>query len=73
MFIELTAASIVGAITSSSLLTSILIAWNTLLTAQRGAEGQTGHSENGISRTWPEKSALLKMVLPHCGSVTSNA
>ena len=43
------------------------------LYTHRGAEGQTGHSENGISRTWPEKSALLKMVLPHCGSVTSNA
>ena len=43
------------------------------LYTHRGAEGQTGHSENGISRTWPEKSALLKMILPHCGSVISNA
>jgi hypothetical protein len=43
------------------------------LYTHRGAEGQTGHSENGISRTWPEKSALLKMILPHCGSVIKNA
>lgn len=43
------------------------------LYTHRGAEGQTGHTENGISRNWPEKSALLKMILPHCGSVISNA
>ncbi len=43
------------------------------LYSKRGAEGQTGHSENGISRNWPEKSALLNRVLPHVGSVTSNA
>ncbi len=43
------------------------------LYTHRGAEGQTGHSENGISRTWPEKSALLKMILPNCGSVIKNA
>ena len=43
------------------------------LYTHRGAEGQTSHSENGISRTWPEKSALLNMILPHCGSVISNA
>ena len=43
------------------------------LYTHRGAEGQTSHSENGISRTWPEKSALLKMILPNCGSVINNA
>lgn len=43
------------------------------LYTHRGAEGQTGHSENGTSRNWPEKSALLKMILPNCGSVISNA
>ena len=43
------------------------------LYSKRGAEGQTGHSENGISRSWPEKSALLKRVMPHVGSVTSDA
>jgi hypothetical protein len=43
------------------------------LYSKRGAEGQTSHSENGISRTWPEKSALLNRVLPHVGSVTSDA
>jgi hypothetical protein len=43
------------------------------LYSKRGAEGQTSHSENGISRNWPEKSALLNRVLPHVGSVTSDA
>lgn len=43
------------------------------LYTQRGAEGQSGHTENGISRSWPEKSRLLSMIVPHCGSVTGNA
>lgn len=43
------------------------------LYSQRGAEGQTNHSENGISRSWPEKNRLLAQVLPHCGSVITNA
>lgn len=43
------------------------------LYSKRGAEGQTGHSENGISRSWPEQSALLRRVTPHVGSVTGNA
>ena len=43
------------------------------LYSKRGAEGQTGHSENGITRSWPEVSALLKRVLPHVGSVTRDA
>lgn len=43
------------------------------LYSKRGAEGQTGHSENGISRSWPEKSALLNRVMPHVGSVISDA
>lgn len=42
------------------------------LYTQRGAEGQTSHSENGISRSWPEKSALLKKIVPNCGSVIAN-
>ena len=44
-----------------------------VLYSQRGAEGQTAHSENGISRTWPEKSQLLSRIVPHVGSVTSDA
>lgn len=36
---------------------------------KRGAEGQTTHSENGISRSWPEKTRILSMVVPHVGSV----
>jgi hypothetical protein len=43
------------------------------LYSKRGAEGQVSHSENGISRTWLEESALLKRVIPHVGSVTGNA
>ena len=39
------------------------------LYGQRGAEGQSGHSENGISRSWPEKNRLLASIVPHCGSV----
>ena len=39
------------------------------LYSHRGAEGQTSHSENGISRSWPEKNRLLAQVIPHCGSV----
>jgi hypothetical protein len=42
------------------------------LYSKRGAEGQTGHNENGISRSWPEKSQLLSQIIPHCG-VFSNA
>lgn len=43
------------------------------LYSKRGAEGQISHSENGISRSWTDKSALLNRVMPHVGSVTSNA
>lgn len=39
------------------------------LYTQRGAEGQISHSENGISRSWPEKNRLLAQVLPYVGSV----
>ena len=42
------------------------------LYSKRGAEGQISHSENGISRTWLEQSALLKRVIPHVGSVVTN-
>lgn len=35
---------------------------------QRGAEGQTSHSENGISRTWGG-SKILAQITPHCGSI----
>ena len=39
------------------------------LYSKRGAEGQSSHSENGVSRTWVETSPLLKRIMPHCGSV----
>lgn len=45
----------------------------TELYSKRGAEGQTSHSENGISRSWPEKNRLLSMIMPVCGSVNKNA
>lgn len=37
---------------------------------KRGAEGQTSHSENGISRSYENAdipSSMLKVVTPHCG------
>jgi hypothetical protein len=43
------------------------------LYTQRGAEGQTSHSENGISRSWSPTSRILAQIPSHCGSVTSNA
>lgn len=43
------------------------------LYTKRGAEGQANHSENGISRSWPEKSALLARIVPHVGSVIVDA
>ena len=36
---------------------------------KRGAEGQSAHGEQGISRSWPEKNRLLAMIVPHVGSV----
>ena len=52
---------------------NIQIQLATELYTQRGAEGQTGHSENGINRSWPQKNRLLSMIVPHCGSVMTNA
>jgi hypothetical protein len=42
------------------------------LYSKRGAEGQTSHSENGISRSWPEKNRLLAQIMPRVGSVISS-
>ena len=36
----------------------------TELYTQRGAEGQSSHSENGTNRSWPEKNRLLSGTLP---------
>jgi len=43
------------------------------LYSQRGADGQLSHTENGISRTYPTVSRILAQIIPHCGSVTTNA
>ena len=43
------------------------------LYTQRGAEGQSEHTENGVKRTWPSKSKLLAQIVPHCGSVMQDA
>ena len=43
------------------------------LYSQRGAEGQLSHGENGVSRTWPAANRILAQVMPHCGSVITNA
>lgn len=39
---------------------------------QRGAEGQTSHSENGTTRMWGA-SKILAQIVPHCGSVITDA
>lgn len=39
---------------------------------QRGAEGQTSHSENGTTRMWGA-SKILAQIVPHVGSVIKNA
>ena len=43
------------------------------LYTKRGAEGQTSHTENGTTRIWGGESALLKRIVPHVGSVMSDA
>lgn len=46
------------------------------LYSKRGAEGETGHSENGISRTYEAgdvSPSLIKQIIPMCGSVMTNA
>ena len=43
------------------------------LYTQRGAEGQSSHSENGTVRAWPSVSRILTQVIPCCGSVMTNA
>lgn len=46
------------------------------LYAKQGAEGQTAHSENGISRTYEAgdvSPSLIKQIVPMCGSVMVNA
>ena len=43
------------------------------LFTQRGAEGQASHTENGATRTWPSVNRILSQIIPHCGSVISNA
>lgn len=40
------------------------------LYTKRGAEGQSSHTENGMTRTWPEKSRLLSRIIPYVGSVS---
>lgn len=43
------------------------------LYTKRGAEGQASHSENGVTRTWPAVNSILAQVIPHVGSVMTNA
>ena len=46
------------------------------LWAKRGAEGQTSHTENGISRGWESagvSSCLLRRITPMVGSVRTDA
>lgn len=42
----------------------------TYMLNKRGAEGQTSHSENGITRAYENAdvpSSMLKVITPHCG------
>ena len=42
------------------------------LFSKMGAEGQTMHTENGVSRTWEVADvspSLLRQIIPVCGSV----
>ena len=46
------------------------------LFSKMGAEGETSHSENGISRTYEAgdvSPSLLKQIIPMCAGVTINA
>lgn len=46
------------------------------LYSKMGAEGETGHSENGINRTYEAgdvSPSLLRQIIPMCGSVMTNA
>lgn len=40
---------------------------------QRGAEGQTSHIENGTTRMWSTTNSILAKIVPHCGSVITDA
>jgi hypothetical protein len=43
------------------------------LFSKMGAEGQTEHAENGITRKWEAgdvSPSLLRTIVPVCGSVT---
>lgn len=40
---------------------------------KRGAEGQTSHSENGITRAYENAdvpTSMLKVITPHCGVIS---
>lgn len=45
----------------------------TELYTKRGAEGQASHTENGTTRTWAAGGSCLSRIVPHVGSVVSNA
>lgn len=49
---------------------SIQVEIASYLIAKRGAEGQTAHSENGISRSYENgevPESLLRRIVPYCG------
>lgn len=43
------------------------------LYTQRGNEGQSSHTENGVTVTYPAVNRILAQIPSHCGSVISNA
>lgn len=36
---------------------------------ERGAEGQSTHSENGVSRTWRSKNQILAEITPYASAI----
>lgn len=38
-----------------------------VLWARRGAEGETAHNENGVSRTYGDEASILAPILPYVG------
>lgn len=41
---------------------------------KRGAEGQTGHSENGINRTYENAdvpASMMSIIVPECGVIST--
>ena len=64
-------SSVISGVRNGAKADSIIQTANDMLN-KRGAEGQTSHSENGISRSYENAdipSSMLKVVTPHVGVI----